>query len=264
MLRALWTAATGMQACQFNLDTIANNLANVNTTSYKKQRAEFEDLLYETLRAPGTPIATGAPVPVGIQVGHGTAVLGTQKIFKEGPLIETTNPLDLAIGGDGFFKVLLPDGSIAYTRDGSFKIDAEGRIVLGEGYILEPEIIIPEDATKISITEDGTIFVVMSEDFREVLEVGKIELVKFINPAGLISIGKNLYKETQASGVPIVGEPAKGGFGRIYQGWLEGSNVDVVEEMTKLVVAQRSYEINSKSIQTADAMLGIIAGLIRR
>lgn len=263
MERSLWTAATGMNAQQFQLDVIANNLANVNTHGYKRDRAQFEDLLYATLRLPGTPITGGGKIPTGIQVGHGVKVAGTQKIHSEGPLEGTKNPLDISIKGQGFFQVLLPNGETGYTRDGTFSKDAEGKIVNANGYILQPEITIPEDATNISITEDGTVFAIMGGDMKTPEEIGKIELVRFVNPAGLSAWGNNVLKETGASGEPLTGSPGEAGFGRIAQGFIEMSNVNVVEEMVKMIVAQRAYEFSSKAIQTADTMLGVISTLKR-
>ncbi|MEW6680634.1 MAG: flagellar basal-body rod protein FlgG [bacterium] len=263
MERSLWTAATGMNAQQFHLDVIANNLANVNTTGYKRDRAEFEDLLYVTLRLPGTPITGGGKIPSGIQVGHGVKVAGTQKIQAPGSLEETKNPLDLAIEGPGFFQVLLPNGDIGYTRDGVFSKDAEGRIVNANGYILQPEITIPEDATEISIMEDGSVFAIMGGDIKTPEEIGKIELVRFVNPGGLSAMGKNILKQTAASGEPLTGTPGEGGFGRLAQGFIEMSNVNVVEEMVNMIVAQRAYEFSSKAIQTADSMLGVVTTLKR-
>lgn len=263
MERSLWTAATGMNAQQFQLDVIANNLANVNTSGYKRDRAQFEDLLYATLRLPGTPIIGGGKIPTGIQVGHGVKVAGTQKINSEGSLVETKNPLDISIEGQGFFQVLLPNGETGYTRDGTFSKDSDGKIVNANGYILQPEITIPEDATNISITEDGTVFAIMGGDMKTPEEIGKLELVRFVNPAGLSAWGKNVLKETSASGEPLTGSPGEAGFGRIAQGFIEMSNVNVVEEMVNMIIAQRAYEFSSKAIQTADAMLGVISTLKR-
>ncbi|MEW6102468.1 MAG: flagellar basal-body rod protein FlgG [bacterium] len=263
MERSLWTAATGMNAQQFHLDVIANNLANVNTMGYKRDRAQFEDLLYTTLRLPGTPIAGGGKIPTGVQVGHGVKVAGTQKIQLEGSLEETKNPLDVAIEGPGFFQVLLPNGETGYTRDGTFSKDSEGKMINANGYILQPEITIPEDATNISITEDGTVFAIMGGDMKTPEEIGKIELARFVNPAGLSAWGKNILKETGASGEPLTGAPGEGGFGRISQGFVEMSNVNVVEEMVNMIVAQRAYEFSSKAIQTADSMLGVVTTLKR-
>lgn len=263
LMRALWAGASGMRAEQLNMDVTANNLANVNTTGYKKSRADFQDLVYQTLRQPGTPVAQGAQVPTGIQVGIGARVAAIQKIHAPGPLSETGNKLDVAIAnGDGFWQILLPDGSMGYTRDGTFKKSADGKLVTSDGYILQPEIVIPEDAVDITITEVGTVVVMLAGQM-EPSEIGSMELVRFVNPAGLESIGRNLYKETAASGAPYTGQPGSEGFGQIAQGVLEMSNVHVVDEMVHMITLQRAYELNSRSIQTADQMLGIASGLKR-
>jgi flagellar basal-body rod protein FlgG len=252
-----------MTGQQFNLDTIANNLANVNTAGFKKSRVDFEDLIYEVLKSPGTPIATGSVLPTGVHVGHGVAIAATQKIHSLGHLQETQNPLDIAIEGKGFFQLLLPDGSIGYTRDGSFKMDSEGKLVTSNGHILQPEIVLPADTTQITITEDGMVIVIVGNDLKTPQEVGKIELVRFANPSGLIPIGKNIFKESAASGDPVTGTPGTEGFGRIAQGFLELSNVNIVDEMVNMIIAQRAYELNSRAIQTGDAMLGIVSALKR-
>ncbi|MEW6096163.1 MAG: flagellar basal-body rod protein FlgG [bacterium] len=263
MMRSLWTAATGMTGQQFNLDTIANNLANVNTAGFKKSRVDFEDLIYEVLKSPGTPIATGSVLPTGIHVGHGVSIAATQKIHSLGNLQETQNSLDIAIEGDGFYQLLLPDGSTGYTRDGSFKMDQEGKLVTSNGHILLPEISIPSGTTQITITEDGTVIVIVGNDLKTPQEVGKIELVRFANPAGLTPIGKNIFKESASSGDPVTGTPGAEGFGRIAQGFLELSNVNIVDEMVNMIIAQRAYELNSKAIQSGDSMLGIVSTLKR-
>ncbi len=262
-MRSLWTAATGMTGQQFNLDTIANNLANVNTAGFKKSRVDFEDLIYEVLKSPGTPIATGSVLPTGIHVGHGVSIAGTQKIHTLGNLQESQNQLDIAIGGNGFYQLLLPDGSTGYTRDGSFKMDQEGKLVTSNGHILQPEIVIPADTTQITITEDGAVIVIVGNDLKTPQEVGKIELVRFANPAGLIPIGKNIFKESASSGDPITGTAGAEGFGNINQYFLELSNVNIVDEMVNMIIAQRAYELNSKAIQTGDTMLGIVSTLKR-
>jgi len=262
MLRALWTAAAGMKAQQLFIDTIANNLANVNTTGFKKSRVDFQDLLYQTVTIAGTKAPGGGQLPVGIQIGHGVQPVAIERLFTQGEITETKNPLDLVIEGDGFFQVLQPDGSIAYTRDGAFKLDKDGRLVTANGLPLEPEIIIPPEATNISISHDGTVSV-LTPGATAPQEVGKIILAKFINPAGLKSIGYNLYKTTDASGEAITGMPGLEGFGTISQGFLEMSNVQVVEEMANMIIAQRAYEINSKAIQTTDEMLRIANNLRR-
>jgi flagellar basal-body rod protein FlgG len=254
MMRALWTAASGMIGQQFKIDTTANNLANVNTTGFKKSRVDFQDLLYQTDKHAGTPVTAGSQVPTGIQVGHGVRTVATQKLFTQGTYQQTDNDYDLVIEGDGFFQVLLPDGGIRYTRDGAFKLDSDGRIVTSDGFPLEPEIRIDRDAREVSIGSDGTVSVMRPGDDRP-QEIGRIELARFINPAGLKSAGSNLFEATAASGEPIIGIPGLDGFGDLAQGFLEMSNVQVVEEMVSMIVAQRAYETNSKAIQAADEML---------
>ncbi|MBL0731592.1 MAG: flagellar basal-body rod protein FlgG [Desulfosarcina sp.] len=262
MLRSLWTAATGMQAQALNIDVISNNLANVNTTGFKRSRADFQDLLYETLRMAGSPSSESTDVPTGIQLGHGTRPAAVQKIFIQGDYQNTENELDMAIEGDGFFQILQPDGEVAYTRAGSFKLDSEGRIVTSDGFLMEPEIAVPSDTRAISIGTDGTVSVLQGGSVESV-EIGTIELAKFINPAGLNSIGRNLYLTTIASGDEVTGTAGSDGFGTIAQGYLEMSNVSVVDEMVNMITAQRAYEVNSKSIQTADDMLQMANSLKR-
>jgi flagellar basal-body rod protein FlgG len=251
-----------MQAQTLNIDVIANNLANVSTSGFKKGRAEFQDLLYETLRAPGVLSAASAQVPAGIQVGHGTRPSAVNKLFAQGSLQQTRNQLDVAIEGSGFFQILQPEGDIAYTRDGSFKLDRDGRMVTADGYALEPEIVIPNDTIEVSIEIDGTVSVLRAGQSQPD-EIGTIELARFINPAGLHAIGRNMVLETSASGDAIVGTAGEDGFGTIAQGYLESSNVSVVEEMVNMIVAQRAYETNSKVIQTSDEMLQM-ANNVRR
>ncbi len=262
MIRALWTAATGMRAQQLNIDVISNNLANVNTVGFKRTRADFQDLMYQTLRPPGADSTSTTKIPTGIQVGLGTRVAGLEKIFQQGSFKQTGNPLDLAIEGKGFFKVQLPNGEIAYTRAGAFKLDDQGRIVTSDGYPLDPVITIPPDAIDISIGEDGTVSV-LQPGSTTYTQVGQITIADFPNPAGLRAIGRNLFKETDTSGAPIEGTPGQDQFGTIAQGYIETSNVDVVEEMVNLIVAQRAYEANSKAIQTGDDMLQIANNLRR-
>lgn len=254
MMRALWTAGSGMLTQQTNVDTISNNLANVNTIGFKKMRAEFEDLLYQTIREAGSSSSQGRQLPTGLQVGHGARTVATTKIFTQGDFQQTDNPLDLVIEGDGFFQVSMPDGTIQYTRNGALKLDSEGRLVTSEGYYLEPEITIPEGVTDISIGQDGLVSVLMpGETLPE--EIGQIEIVRFINPAGLINTGKGLYQQSAASGTPLVVTPGTEGSGTIIQRYLEMSNVKVVEEMINMIVAQRAYEMNSKAVQASDEML---------
>ena len=262
MLRSLWTAATGMQAQTVNIDVISNNLANVNTTGFKRSRADFQDLLYETMREAGTTSAAGTQVPTGIQLGHGVRTAATQKIFSTGGLEQTGNALDVAIEGDGFFQVLQSNGEVAYTRAGAFKLDSEGRIVTSDGYTVEPEITIPSDSLSITIAMDGTVSVLQSGNATPT-EVGTIELAKFINPAGLKSIGRNLFLETAASGGVETGTAGEQGYGTILQGYLEMSNVNVVDEMVDMITAQRAYEMNSKAITTSDEMLKTANSLVR-
>ena len=259
MLRALWTAATGMTAQQENIDVISNNIANVNTTGYKKMRASFQDLIYQTVEQPGVPTSDTSQNPTGKQIGLGTRVAGTYGIFTQGNLIKTDRQLDIAIEGDGFFKIVLPDGTEAYTRDGNFKLDKDGRIVTGTGYPLSPQITIPPNAVQISISPDGKVVAIMDDN--TTTELGRITLVKFINPAGLKRIGNNLYVKTDASGDPIEANPGTQGLGILRQGFLEASNVDIVEEMINLITAQRAYEFNAKAIRAGDEMLGTVANL---
>ncbi len=254
MIRSLWTAATGMQAQTSNIDVISNNLANVNTTGFKRSRADFQDLLYETLRPPGTPSAGGSEVPTGIQIGHGTRTVSTQKIFMQGNFQHTQNDLDMAIEGQGFFQITQANGDVGYTRAGNFKIDSEGRLVTPDGMLMEPEISIPTDALAVAIGTDGTISVLQPGQ-TEPSDIGTIELARFINPAGLQSIGRNLFVQTAASGDATIGGPGEDGFGTLAQGYLEMSNVSIVDEMVNMITAQRAYEINSKAIQASDDML---------
>jgi flagellar basal-body rod protein FlgG len=264
MMRSLWTAASGMTGQQFNIDTISNNLANVNTTGFKEIRADFEDLLYQTQKLAGTPATEDTVVPTGIQVGHGIRPGATQKIFTQGALQATGNPADMALEGEGFFRVIQEDGTYAYTRDGSFKIDENGQLVTSDGLKLSPEVILPEGfiADSLSISQDGriTVKVAGSDD---PVEVGQLEIYRFVNPAGLQSIGDNLMKTTAATGDAIAGRPGFDGMGKVQQKFLEMSNVSVVQEMVNMIVAQRAYEFNSRAIQTSDSMLATATSLKR-
>jgi len=263
-MRSLWTAASGMIGQQFNIDTISNNLSNVNTTGFKMNRPDFEDLLYQTLRLAGTPATEVTLVPTGIQVGHGVRPAATQKIYTQGSLQSTGNVSDMAIEGEGFFRVLLYDGTYGYTRDGAFKIDSNGQIVNSNGYRLLPEVILPENFIRdsLAISQDGRI-TVRTEGSDDNIEVGQIELFRFVNPTGLQAIGENLLKTTNASGEAIGGRPGFGGMGKIIHKFLEMSNVSVVQEMVNMIVAQRAYELNSKAIQTSDSMLATANSLKR-
>lgn len=264
MVRSLWIGASGMLGGQFNIDTIANNLANINTTGYKRTRAEFEELIYQTLRAPGTPSSELTAYPIPVQMGTGVRPVATLKMHTQGSLKETGRKLDIAIEGEGFFRIVLPDGSYAYTRDGSFKIDANGEIVTSNGYRFDPPLIVPEEAdpNTITITENGEVFAQLKAT-KETIKIGEIKLYRFINPAGLSSIGQNLFKETSASGEAVEGTPGIEGYGRVLQGFLEMSNVNVVEEFVNMIVAQRAYEFNSKVVQTTDNMLATAVNLKR-
>lgn len=254
MIRGLWTAATGMTGQQLNLDVIAHNLANVNTTGFKKSRTDFQDLIYQTHRVAGTETAAGQQIPVGIQIGMGTRPIAVAKMFTQGDYVQTQNPLDLAIEGDGFFQVLR-NGETVYTRTGAFKVDSTGSLVDPEGNPLQPEFVVPTDAVEVIIDSGGNITALDAAGTE--LATSRITLVRFLNPGGLYALGKNLYRPTPASGDPLEGNPGEEGFGTIAQGFLEMSNVDVVTEMVQMIVAQRAYEINSKAIQTADEMLNI-------
>ena len=260
MMRALYTSATGMNAQQLNMDVIANNLANVNTAGFKHSRADFQDLLYQEIRPAGATVAQGAQSPTGLEVGLGVKPGATETMFQQGTFQETGNNLDVAIEGEGFYKVLLPDGTPGYTRDGSFNRDSQGKIVNSDGYALQPEITIPADAASVSIGKDGTVTVDRGKGAEE---VGKIGLTRFANPAGLQHLGGNNFKATDASGNATDGVPGQEGFGTLAQGSLEMSNVQIVQEMVNMITAQRAYEVNSKAIQTADEMLST-ANQLRR
>ncbi len=254
MIRSLWTAATGMAAQNLNVDVIANNLANVNTAGFKRARAHFEDLMYQQLKAPGAEAsAAGTQLPTGIQIGLGVQTAGVESIFSEGSFQQTGNPLDLAIQGRGFFQVQLANGDIAYTRAGSFSVNAQGQIVTPNGDLLQPGITIPNDAQSILVGKDGTVSVEQPGPVTTV--VGQIQIVDFANQAGLKHLGGSMFQSTNASGEPIAGNPAQNGLGAIGQGMLEMSNVNMVEEMVNLIAGQRAYEMNSKAIQAADEML---------
>lgn len=264
MIRALWTSASGMQAQQTNLDVISNNIANVNTTGFKSSRANFEDLIYQDLKDPGVLSSNESRVPTGIQIGLGTKLSDVSKVFSQGSLIKTDRPLDIAIQGEGFFKIEIPGGGEAYTRAGNFQVDNEGYVVTPEGYKLSPNIQIssPETMVSVSISPNGKVIVVRNEGGQQTTEeLTDIKLYRFMNPAGLKAVGQNLYVYTEASGEPIEGDPNTDGFGKLSQGFLESSNVNIVEEMVNMIVAQRAYEINSKGITTADEMLRVVSNL---
>lgn len=253
MIRAMHTAATGMEAQQERIDVISNNLANVNTTGFKKQRADFQDLMYQTTRAPGATSAQGNFVPTGVQVGTGVRTASTHRSFSTGDFAQTGNQLDLAIQGDGFFQVTLPGGQLGYMRSGTLELDSQGQVVTPDGYPLDPAISIPQGSTNVTIGTDGTVSATDTNNVTS--EVGQIQLVNFINPGGLQAMGRNFFAATTASGDAVPGTPGQEGLGSIQQGMLEMSNVKVVEEMIDLIASQRAYDINSKVIQASDEML---------
>ncbi len=257
MMSALWVSKTGLAAQDTALRAISNNLANVSTVGYKRDRAVFRDLLYQIQEQPGGLSSQDTTLPSGLQLGTGVEIGATQKVFTKGDLQATSQPLDLAIDGRGFFQVAMPDGSLTYTRDGQFQLSEEGEIVTAEGYRLEPAVNIPADAQSITIGADGTVTVMLPGD-NGVTQVGDIQLADFINPAGLQAIGGNLFRETPASGAPLTGTPGNNGLGGLLQGNLENSNVNVVEEMVNMVSTQRAYEMNSRVVSTADQMLQFV------
>lgn len=254
MNQALWIAKTGLDAQQTRMSVISNNLANVNTTGFKQDRAVFEDLLYQTMRQPGAQSSSSTQLPSGLMVGTGVRTVATEKLHTQGNIQQTQNALDIAIQGRGFFQVLMPDGTISYTRDGTFQLDSTGQVVMSNGYQLEPGITIPEDAQSITIGSDGTVSVLSAGDSDPTI-VGNLDLADFVNPTGLQPVGENLFKETAASGAPIIGTPGLDGFGTTVGGALETSNVNVVTELIYMIETQRAYEMNSKAISTSDQML---------
>ncbi|VVN30854.1 Flagellar basal-body rod protein FlgG [Pseudomonas fluorescens] len=257
MLPALWVAKTGLSAQDTNLTTISNNLANVSTTGFKRDRAEFQDLLYQIKRQPGAQSTQDSELPSGLQLGTGVRIVGTQKNFNAGSLQTTEQPLDMAIDGRGFFQILQPDGTTSYTRDGTFHLDSNGQIVNSSGFALEPAIVIPNDAQTFTVGKDGTVSVTVAGNPAAQV-IGNLQTADFINPAGLQAVGNNLFLETAASGAPQVGTPGLAGFGTTLQNTLETSNVSTVEEMVNMITTQRAYEMNSKVISTADQMLSFV------
>ncbi|MCI3207024.1 MULTISPECIES: flagellar basal-body rod protein FlgG [Pandoraea] len=254
MIRSLYIAATGMNAQQTNMDVISNNLANTSTNGFKKGRAVFEDLLYQTIRQPGAQSSQQTLLPSGLQLGTGVRPAATERIFTQGNLTSTNNAKDVAINGDGFFQVLMPDGTTAYTRDGSFQVDNNGQLVTASGYPIQPAITIPANALSLTIARDGTVSVTQPGNTANV-QIGTFQLATFINNAGLQSMGENLYAETAASGAPNVAQPGTNGAGVLNQNYVETSNVNVVEELVNMISAQRAYEINSKAVTASDQML---------
>ena len=260
-MRSLWTATTGMSAQNLNMDVIANNLANVSTSGFKKSRADFQDLLYQIMKVPGSPTSADTKSPTGIQVGLGVQPGSVTKVFTEGDIVQTSNTLDVAIEGAGFFQVAMPDGNTAYTRSGNLKLDGEGRITTSDGYPIQPEITIPEDALQVTISQTGVVSAIVGGDTTST-ELGNIDLADFVNDAGLLAIGKNLFRETEASGTALVGTPGENGIGTLLQGYVENSNVNLVEELTQMISAQRAFEINSKVISTSDEMMQTVTNMV--
>ena len=256
-MRALWIAKTGLDAQQTRMSVVANNLANVNTTGFKRDRAMFEDLLYQTIRQPGAQSSENTQLPSGLLIGTGVRTTATEKLFTQGNLVQTESNLDVAVEGRGFFEILLPDGSVAYSRDGSFQLDSQGQMVTPNGYTVQPGLTIPANTQSITIGKDGTVSVLVAGN-NAPTTLGNLQLVDFINPSGLSSLGGNLFQETSASGSPQSGTPGTSGLGTLIQGSLETSNVNVVEELVNMIETQRAYEINSKAISTSDEMLRFV------
>ncbi len=260
MIRSLWISKTGLEAQQTQMDVISNNLANVSTSGFKRSRAVFEDLLYQTLRQPGAQSSQQTQLPSGLQLGTGVRPVATERIFTQGNLQQTSNDKDIAIQGQGFFQVLLPDGTTAYTRDGSFQIDSQGQMVTSSGFVIQPAITIPAAAQSLTVGRDGTISITL-QGTAAATQIGALQLATFINPAGLESKGENLYVETGASGTANTNTPGTNGAGILSQGYVETSNVSVVEELVNMIQTQRAYEINSKAISTSDQMLAKLSQL---
>ncbi len=260
MIRSLYTGTTGMNGQQLGMDVIANNLANVSTTGFKKSTTDFQDLLYETLKVPGSQTSADTQSPTGILVGMGVRPAAVTKIFSQGEIFQTENELDVAIEGVGFFEVELPNGTSGYTRSGAFKLDSDGRLVNSNGYPIIPAITVPDGARDITISETGVVSAILAGD-TESTEIGNLELVRFTNNSGLSAAGNNIFLETNSSGAPTTGVPGDDGYGILMQTFLEGSNVNIVQEMANMITTQRAYEINSKTIQTSDDMMGITNNL---
>jgi flagellar basal-body rod protein FlgG len=261
MIRSLWTGTTGMHGQQLNIDVIANNLANVSTTGFKKSKADFQDLLYQALKVPGSQTSADTESPTGIQIGLGVKPAAVTKIFTQGDLIQTENELDIAIEGNGFLQIEQPNGNTGYTRAGALKLDSDGRLTNSDGYPLTPAITIPDGYTQITIGETGIVSALIDNDTAST-ELGTIQLATFTNNSGLLAIGQNLFEESSSSGTPQTGTPGDDGYGTLLQTYLEGSNVNIVEELASMITTQRAYEINSKTIQTSDEMMQTTNNLI--
>jgi len=260
MIRSLWISKTGLDAQQTQLDVISNNLANVSTNGFKRSRAVFEDLMYQTIRQPGAQSSQQTQLPSGLQIGTGVRPVATERIHTQGNVNQTDNDKDIAIQGAGFFQVLMPDGTTQYTRDGSFQTDSQGQLVTSSGYTVQPPITIPANTTKLTVGRDGTVSITQAGSAAST-QIGTLQVATFINPAGLESKGENLYAETAASGTPAPNTPGTNGAGALWQGYVETSNVNVVEEMVNMIQTQRAYEINSKAITTSDQMLAKLSQL---
>ncbi len=260
-MRSLWTSTTGMSAQNLNMDVIANNLANVSTTGFKKSRADFQDLLYQIMKVPGSPTSADTRSPTGIQVGLGVKPAAVTKVFTEGDIVQTENPLDVAIEGSGFFQVEMPDGNTAFTRAGNLKLDGDGRLTTSDGFPIQPEIVIPEDAREITISQTGLVSALVGDDTTST-ELGNIDLADFVNEAGLIAIGRNLFRETDSSGAAALGTPGSDGYGTLLQGYVENSNVNLVEEMAHMITTQRAFEINSNVVSTSDEMMQTTTNMV--
>ncbi len=261
-MKALFTAATGMKGQQLNVDVISNNIANVNTNGFKRSRVNFQDLLYLSLKAPGDA-AQGLQTPTGLEVGSGVRAVSTTRVFTTGVLEGTQRPFDVAIQGDGFFQVTLPDGTTGYTRDGAWHVDSQLNLVTSDGYLLEPQLTIPANLSSLTIGADGTVSVITTDDETTSSQIGQIQLARFANSSGLQALGNNLWRPSAASGTAQTVNPGSDGTGTLVQNFLERSNVDVVTELVNLIVAQRAYEVNSRAIRTGDEMLSQVNGLIR-
>ncbi len=261
MIRSLWTGTTGMTGQQLNMDVIANNLANVSTTGFKKSRADFQDLMYQIMKVPGSQSSADTESPTGIQIGLGVRPAAVQKVFTEGDIIQTGNELDVAIEGMGFFQVEMPNGTTAYTRSGAFKRDGDGRLTTSDGYPILPAVTIPDGSRQITISETGIISAIIGDETVST-EIGALETASFTNNAGLLSVGRNLFVESASSGTAETGTPGSDGYGTLAQNYIEGSNVNIVEEMASMITTQRAYEINSKSIQTSDEMMQTTNNLV--
>jgi len=261
MIRSLWIAKTGLEAQQTNMDVISNNLANVSTNGFKRTRAVFQDLMYQTVRQPGAQVGDANQLPSGLQLGTGVRTAATERIHKQGDLNNTGNSMDIAIQGRGFLQVELPDGTQAYTRDGALQVDQNGQLTTAGGYVIQPPINVPDNALKLTISRDGTVSVTQPGAVGTSVEIGQLQLATFINPTGLQSMGENLYLETDASGPANLLQPGLDGAGLVMQEYVETSNVNVAEELVNMITAQRAYEINSKAVQTSDQMLARLTQL---